>query len=98
MLSYHLLKKAEKDIENIARYTIQTFGVKQARLYRDGLFKSFDMITQFPLIGSNQSHIKKNIRHHVHEYHSIYYRVDKDGVTIYRILGPGEDPLIKFSK
>jgi len=98
MPSYHLLKKAEKDIENIARYTIQTFGIKQARLYRDGLFKSFDMIAEFPLIGSNQSHIKKNIRRHVHEYHSIYYRVGKKEVTIYRILGPGEDPLTKLNK
>ena len=98
MTKYLLLKKAEKDIENIANYTIQKFGIKQARVYRDDLFKSFEMISEFPLIGSNQDHIKKNIRRHVHEYHSIYYRVDIHGITIYRILSPGEDPLTKFNK
>jgi len=98
MNNYRLLKKAEKDIENIANYTIQRFGIKQARVYRDDLFKVFEMISEFPLIGSNHDHIQKNIRRHVHEYHSIYYRVDNNGITIYRILGPGEDPLSKFNK
>jgi len=97
MSGYRLLKKAEKDIENIAKYIIHKFGLKQANIYREGLFKSFDMITEFPFVGSNQQHIKKNIRRHVHEYHSIYYLVDKKGITIYRILGPGEDPLTKFN-
>ncbi len=80
MANYSLLKIAEADIENIARYTIQQFGIEQARIYRDGLFKSFEMITQFPLMGSNQ------------------YRIDKKGITIFRILGPGEDPLTRFNK
>ncbi|MBE8233100.1 MAG: type II toxin-antitoxin system RelE/ParE family toxin [Endozoicomonadaceae bacterium] len=93
MTEYRLLKKAEKDIANIANYTIQKFGIKQAGVYRDGLFRSFEIISDFPLIGSSQHHTKKNIRRHVHEHHSIYYRVDAHGVTIYRILGPGEDPL-----
>lgn len=97
MPKYRLLKKAEKDIENIAKYTIQKFGIRQAKIYSDDLFKSFEMIAEFPLIGSSQSHIKMNIRRHVHEHHSIYYRVD-DGITIYRILSPGEDPLTQFDK
>jgi hypothetical protein len=44
-------------------------------------------------IGNDQSPIKNNIRRHVHEFHSIYYRVDEDEILILRILGPGEDPL-----
>ena len=52
------------------------------------------MITGFPLIGSNQNHIKKNIRRHVHEFHSIYYRVEGNEIIIYRFLGPGEGPLL----
>lgn len=92
-----LLKKAENDLATIADYTIQRFGIEQARQYRDGLFKAFEIIAEFPLIGSNQSHIKKNMRCHVHEFHSIYYRVDANEVIIYRILGPGEDPLRIFN-
>ena len=93
MLSYRLSKRAEKDLENIAVYSIQNFGIKQARLYRDGLFKTFDMICEFPMIGSDQNHIKKNVRRQVYESHSIYYRIDANAIFILRILGPGEDPL-----
>jgi toxin ParE1/3/4 len=93
MANYRLSKRAERDLVNIATYTIQNFGTRQARLYRDGLFKACEMIAEFPLIGSDQSQIKKNIRRHVHESHSIYYRVDGDLIFILRILGPGEDPL-----
>lgn len=93
MVKYRLSKLADKDIGNIASYTIQRFGIRQASLYRDGLFKALEMIFDFPLIGSDQSQIKKNIRRHVHEFHSIYYRVDANEIFILRILGPGEDPL-----
>ncbi|WP_347988681.1 type II toxin-antitoxin system RelE/ParE family toxin [Methylomonas sp. AM2-LC] len=93
MADYQLSKLAEKDIENIARYTIQRFGIRQARLYRDGLFKSLDMIAEYPFVGSNQSHIKENIRRHVYESHSIYYRIDGSVPFIFRIFGPGEDPI-----
>lgn len=93
MADYRLSKHAEKDLNAIAAYTIQNFGLRQARRYRDGLFKTLEMITAFPLIGSDQSQIKKNVRRHVYESHAIYYRVDGKGIIILRILGPGEDPL-----
>jgi len=97
MKGYRLLKKAEDDdIVNIADYSIQTFGLKQARKYRNSLFESFNMIAEYPLVGSDQSHIKLNIRRHVHEYHSIYYRVDDEGIVIYRVLSLGEDPLYQL--
>jgi toxin ParE1/3/4 len=93
MLSYRLSNRAEKDLENIAVYSIKNFGIKQARLYRDGLFKTFDMLCAFPMIGSNQNHIKKDVLRQVYEPHSIYYRIDANAIFILRILGPGKDPL-----
>ena len=87
MPKYRLLKRAEIDLRCIAEYTIQHFGLEQARQYRDGLFRAFEIIADFPLIGSNQNHIKKIIRCHVHESHSIFYRVGENEITIYRILG-----------
>ncbi|MBD9358365.1 type II toxin-antitoxin system RelE/ParE family toxin [Methylomonas albis] len=93
MANYRLSKRAEKDVTNIALYTIQNFGVKQARLYRDGLFKTFEMISDFPLIGSDQDHIKPKARRFVYESHSIYYLVNGNEILMLRIFGPGEDPL-----
>jgi toxin ParE1/3/4 len=51
------------------------------------------MIGDFPMIGNDQNHIKKNVRRQVYESHSIYYRVEAKTIFILRILGPGEDPL-----
>jgi toxin ParE1/3/4 len=65
MVNYQLSKRAEKDIGNIAVYSIQNFGIRQAKIYRDGLFRALDMICDFPLIGSDQNHIKKNVRRQV---------------------------------
>jgi len=93
MLNYRLSKRADKDLGNIAVYSIENFGIRQARLYRNGLFKTFDLICEFPMIGSDQNHIKKNVRRQVYESHSIYYRIDANAIFILRILGPGEDPL-----
>lgn len=93
MADFRLSKHAEKDLSAIAAYTLQNFGLRQARRYRDGLFKTFEMITDFPLIGSDQSRIKKNVRRHVYESHAIYYRIDGTEIIILRILGPGEDPM-----
>ncbi len=93
MSSFRLSKQAESDLVNIATYTIQNFGIKQARQYRDQLFRVFELMADFPQIGSDQSHIKLNIRRHVHGTQAIYYRVEADQITILRILGSGEDPL-----
>lgn len=93
MANYRLSKLADRDLGNIASYTIERFGVQQARFYRDGLFQVFEIISDFPLMGSDQSQIKNNIRRHVHESHSIYYRVGANEIFILRILGPGKDPL-----
>lgn len=93
MVEYRLTKRAEKDLTKIAIYTLQNFGLRQAQLYRDGLFKTFDTIAEFPLIGSDQGHIKLMVRRFVYESHSIYYRLSDNGIVILRLLGPGEDPI-----
>lgn len=93
MYRYQLTRSAERDLRNIALYTIQQFGVRQAQIYRDGLLKAFQMLAEFPHIGSDQGQIKANVRRHVHASHSIYYRVEQKKIVILRILSPGEDPL-----
>jgi len=62
MASYHLSNLADEDLGNIATYSIQRFGINQARLYRDGLFKTFEMISDFPLKGSDQCKILVTLR------------------------------------
>lgn len=44
MAKLQLSKRAEKDLIDIAMYTIQKFGIQQAGLYRDGLVNTLDTI------------------------------------------------------
>lgn len=46
MSSYRLTRAAEKDVRDIARYTLKTWGVDQARRYGENLEAHFEAIAQ----------------------------------------------------
>jgi toxin ParE1/3/4 len=77
----------------IAKFTTAQFGPAQARTYRDGILSTFDALAEHPLMGTDQGHIRPNLCRHVYQSHTIYYRPSRNGITIQRILGPGQDPL-----
>ena len=93
MTKVRLLHRAEADLIVIAEYTTAQFGTQQAHVYRDGLLATLDALAEQPLMGSDQGHIRANLRRHVYKSHTIYYRPAVDGVVVQRILGPGQDPL-----
>lgn len=96
MAEIRISNSAEADLESIATFTIERFGLKQARDYRDRLIEAFDLIAEYPLLGSNQDHILPGTRRFVHESHSIYYQVRDTEILILRILAPGQDLLREF--
>jgi toxin ParE1/3/4 len=77
----------------IARYTVLQFGREQAKSYGAGLLETLDALAEYPLMGSDQGHIRPALRRHVYKSHTIYYRPERNGVVVQRILGPGQDPL-----
>ena len=91
-----LLRRSEADLVAIARFTISRFGVEQSRRDRDGLMASIDALARHPLMGTDLGHIRPNLRRHIWQGHSIYYRATDHGVVIQRILGPGQDPMRHF--
>ncbi|NKB54705.1 MAG: type II toxin-antitoxin system RelE/ParE family toxin [Alphaproteobacteria bacterium] len=93
MARYLLSKAAERDINQIADYTITSFGLDQARRYRDDLTKLFSSLAENPLMGRDHGHIRPGYRRHIHARHSIYYRVRDDRIEIMRILHERQDPL-----
>jgi len=48
MSSYRLSRLASADLEEIAEYTIEIFGIEQARKYRDGLKSCFVQLADNP--------------------------------------------------
>ena len=48
MADFRLSERAASDLSGIADYTIQNFGIEQARRYRDGLVRSFRQLSDNP--------------------------------------------------
>lgn len=96
MAKYRLSARADDDIAAIADYTIKSFGIEQARHYRDGFEQSFQMLAERPLRGRSASQFAPNLRRWEYESYVIFYVPDEQGVLIVRVLHQRMDLERKF--
>lgn len=87
MPAYELTYAADQDFENIFEFGIDTFGLNQALSYQNGMKERFDKLAEQPQLYPSVDHIRAGYRRSVYGSHSIYYRIDGQGVVIARILG-----------
>ena len=78
-MEYELTPRAKADIKNIIKYTVQNFGPQQADEYVDGLYYSFDLLTDNPRMGQL---IRGRDRRYVYRSHYVFYRVEKSVIKI----------------
>lgn len=95
MPKYRLTQQAENDLLNIALYGIEQFGVERSRRYYNKLKERFDKLAEQPELYPLVEHIRKEYRRSVCGVHSIYYKIDQDGVEIVRVLSR-QDPTKAF--
>ena len=85
---------AEADLANIAAWTAETFGARQAEVYADALLDCVDELTANPFLersrardeiapGLRSLHMSKSGRR---GRHFILYRAEDGALTIVRIL------------
>ena len=86
MPEYRLSKRAESDIGEIAYYTIEQFGIEQARTYRDSMNACFNSIVENPKLGKKVNHIRKGYRCFIHQSHAIFYKMERRDILIIRVL------------
>lgn len=86
MAEYRLSNLAVKDLEAIADFSINRFGIEQARRYRDELIVCFRELSDNPKLGRRAEHLARNLRCHDHRSHTIYYRISKNELIIVRVL------------
>lgn len=79
---YRLSRTAESDIEEIYRYTVETFGHVQAALYLGGLESVFELLCEHPDIGTKFDDTR---RRYVFKSHVVYYRQTEDHIVIVTI-------------
>ncbi|MBC8241288.1 MAG: type II toxin-antitoxin system RelE/ParE family toxin [Alphaproteobacteria bacterium] len=92
MGSYKLSKAADEDFENIFDYGIDTFGLDQAVRYQNSMKQRFDTLAEQPDLYPAVDDVRKGYRRSVFGSHSIYYRIEGQGILIVRILGQ-QDPV-----
>jgi toxin ParE1/3/4 len=87
MAGYELTYAADQDFETIFEFGFDTFGVDQALSYQNGMTQRFAKLAEQPKLYPAVDHIRTGYRRSVYGSHSIYYRMDSQGIVIVRILG-----------
>ena len=91
MAEVRLTSRAEADLAGIADYSIETFGIEQARRYRDDLDACFRTIAENPRLGRSAEALFRGLRRIEHRSHVVFYLVDESGILIVRILHSSMD-------
>lgn len=88
---HSLRPQALADLEDIWRYTAETWSITQADRYTDVLARVFETIAAFPTLARERPEFDPPVRIHTHERHPIIYVLADDQVVILRVLGGQQD-------
>jgi toxin ParE1/3/4 len=91
MRCYVLSKAAEDDLADIARYTIETYGIEQAIAYRDVFIRAFEFLAEFPRAARERPELRHGTRVYPCQAHLIVYRIDGEGIFVQRVRHGSED-------
>lgn len=86
MGKFHLTNRAVADLSDIADFTIQSFGIEQARFYRDGLNNCFEILAENPQLGRSAAELAPNLKRFEYQSHVVFYVPKNTGILIVRIL------------
>ena len=88
---FRLTPLALADLDDIWRYSAETWSIARADRYIDDLVRMFDTIAAIPTLAPERSEFKPPVRIHVYESHLIVYTITEDHVAILRLLGGRQD-------
>jgi len=87
MGSFSLTNAAKADLRNIARFTEQSWGREQRKLYLKGMDDAFRRLAESPALGVSCEYIAPELRKHPFQSHVIYYDIaSATQVLIVRVL------------
>ncbi len=84
-----LSRRAQSDIKQIYRYTVENFGETQAELYLGGLDYTFDLLSDSPMMGKTYS---GDVRHYLYKMHRVFYILQDDDIVILQIRNTRQSP------
>lgn len=86
MAKYRLSRRAAADLEAIAEYTIERYGVEQAHRYREELKSCFAQLAENATLGRRAEHLARGLLRFEHQSHVVFYIREQAGLLIVRIL------------
>jgi len=78
--------RAKADLLNIGRYTLQTWGEGQAARYLKSMEECITSLARNPGLGRPCDWIRPGLHRFEQERHVIFYRREKRGILVLRIL------------
>lgn len=91
MPRFRLSSRAESDLSEIADYSIEAFGLDQARRYVDGLEACFQVLTDKPSAGRSADELAPKLKRFRYQSHVVFYIPDNEGVFVVRVLHKSMD-------
>ena len=91
MSRYEFTTRAAADLLEIGRYTKKTWGVEQARRYREELEVALQKLSRSPNSGRQRETIAPGVRSYRVASHIAFYVEKNDRITILRLLHPKMD-------
>lgn len=86
MPKYRLSRLASQDLGEIADYTVDHWGLEQARRYIRGLLNFLDQLAQSPRRGKACDDIRQGYRRIEYEKHIVIYRIEDKGIFVSRVF------------
>ena len=86
MRTYRLGPKGASDLAAIFDYTVDIWGEQQAENYVEELARCFQLLANLPGLGRACDLILPGIRRFEQGKHVIFYKPDRGGIVISRIL------------
>ena len=81
-------QRALTDLRDIARDTRETWGLKQARLYREELELGFRKLALAPAMGRVRTEVAPRVRSFPIARHVAFHCESEGGITVLRVLHP----------
>ena len=86
MAKFRLTTRAVLDLSEIADFTIQSFGIEQARFYRDGFNNCFEVLAENPQLGRSAAELTPNLKRYEHQSPVVFYIPQDTDILIVCIL------------
>ena len=83
---FRLSRRAEVDLLSIGDYTLHKWGKAQAARYIGELEVCCQTLADNPALGRLCDHVRPGLRRHEHGTHVLFYRPERGGIVVSRIL------------